>query len=298
MIALSKKGMIMGKTENRCNSCGSIYVFHDFNFQSYYCYDCGNIWFESGHELTECDLEEIKDRENRKKDNEKFSDKIRRQDVMAMFSPSNRYLKYLESLITNTVRYHLDLYRQLTNGASYYEIKSYKGPYMVSENDFYLFIRDYLCSRDELPFYPSIDEWSSYLGCPNEELVNIDKPDLLFSMMYMNPVKIISEVFNFVFYGKIRNAIHKIDTEYRMELEKHGSLDFCLDHYYENEGQESFVEQYLSEEKRVIDRFLFAAKQKKKEFYMKAKEDHLSIIDTMMLFVDYSFEEYPEYWNC
>lgn len=152
-----------------------------------------------------------------------------------------------------------------------------------------------LCSRDELPFYPSIDEWSSYLGCPNEELVNIDKPDLLFSMMYMNPVRIISEVFNFVFYGKIRNAIHKIDTEYRMELEKYGSLDFCLNHYYENEGQESFVEQYLSEEKRVIDRFLFAAKQKKKELYMKAKEDHLSIIDTMMLFVDYAFEGYEGY---
>lgn len=295
MIALSKKGMIMGKTENRCNSCGSIYVFHDFNFQSYYCYDCGHIWYEPGHELTECDLEEIKDRENRKKDNEKFSDKIRRQDVMAMFSPSNRYLKYLESLISNMVRYHLDLYRQLTNGASYQDIKSYKSQYSVSENDFNLFIRDYLCSRDELPFYPSIDEWSSYLGCPNEELVNINKPDLLFSMMYMNPVIIISEVFNFVFYGKIRNAIHKIDTEYRMELEKYGSLDFCLNHYYENEGQESFVEQYLSEEKRVIDRFLFAAKQKKKEFYMKAKEDHLSIIDTMMLFVDYAFEGYEGY---
>ena len=74
------------------------------------------------------------------------------------------------------------------------------------------------------------------------------------------------------------------------------SLDYCFDNYYSDIPDfNAIVEKRLSNEKRVIDRFRDASKTKRQDFYDEAIRRHLSIIDTVMLFVDYAFEGYHEY---
>ena len=107
---------------------------------------------------------------------------------------------------------------------------------------------------------------------------------------------IIHDVFSIVFSGRIKAAVDQLDEGHLDMLYENTAPEFCFEDYYDgNSYAEFFVNQFLNEEKNVIDRFFVAGKEKGQEFYNKAIEEHLSIIDTMMLFVDYAFEGYNGY---
>lgn len=113
---------------------------------------------------------------------------------------------------------------------------------------------------------------------------------------YLESDNYLSDVFDIVFSGKIQEVRNSFSDDYLDYLEENESLDFCFDCYYS--GITSFnaiVEKRLSNEKRVIDRFRDATKTKRHEFFDEAIRRHLSIIDTVILFVDYAFEGYHEY---
>lgn len=280
-----------------CAYCGSDSIVQ--NLDHYECEECGSCWFVEGYEPTEMDIVELKrcERENRNK--RRFRERIRRHDVLMLASPSNRffYSIYYRSG-TPQFGYLNELAELVIQGASYHELKALPIPARCTRNDFDRFIRDFLSSRNELPFAPTLDDWCRYLHAPKEEMAGIflltnNHVDL---DCYLESETFLYDVFDIVFSGKIQEVRNSFSEDYLDYLEENESLDFCFDNYYSGITDfNSIVEKQLSSEKRVIDRFRDATKTKRQEFFDEAIRRHLSIIDTIMLFVDYAFEEYIGY---
>ena len=289
--------MLLKVHEMNCKNCGSDSIIQ--NLDHYECQECGSCWFVEGYEPTEMDIVELKrcERENRNK--RRFRERIRRHDVLMLASPSNRFFDSLDYTAGSPQFGYLNELAELViRGANYQELKDLPIPAGCTRNYFDRFIRDFLSSRNELLFAPTLDDWCRYLHAPKEEIAGIFllKNNHVDLDCYLESETFLYDVFDIVFSGRIQQVRNSFSEDYLDYLEENESLDFCLDNYYSGITDfNAIVEKQLSNEKMVIDRFRDATKTKRQEFFDGAIRRHLSIIDTVMLFVDYAFERYPEY---
>lgn len=281
-----------------CSRCGSDNIILDM--LSYKCMNCGNRWFESGYQPTAYDLAEVNTDARNDRDKKLFKNYIRRKDVMGMFSPSERFFKNLEFEFldrTPLTGYRYELGNLLLDGAGFNELKMRKMPDECKESDFNTFIRDYLSSRDELPFVSTIEDWSRYLNVSCNEMADIFIPGSHVGISsYLNHDTELYFAFQIVFSGKVQAFLDGLDEGHLDMFIEEVDPELCYLEYFDgNEAAISYLDKYFPTEINVIKRFIHAVEDKQQELFERAISEHLSIIDTMMQFVDYAFEEYNEY---
>ena len=282
----------------QCRNCHSANIAQLLNDIYYECQDCGYRWFVEGYNPTEVDIVELKRYERENRDKRRFRNQIRRQDVLWMVSPSIRFYNSFDCLAgTPQYEYYNELHDLLLQGVSYSELKKLPIPNGCSEKDFNNIIRGFLSSLDELPFAPTIEDWCKKLHASKEELSgNYSLKDNHIDLsIYLESELMVYDVFNIVFSGKVQEVKNRLSEEFLSCQEEEESINNCFSSYVIGGLPKVFMEKFFSNEKRVIDRFLEATRTKRQEFFEDAIKRNLSIIDTMMLFVDYAFEGYPEY---
>ena len=281
--------------DKTCGRCASDNVVLDCI--SYKCMNCGNRWFESGFKPTIYELAWANRDVRQYNDKNKFKTHIRRRDVLGLFSPSECFFKNLEYQLlayTPLTDYRYELGNLLLEGAGFIELKKHKMPEGCEKSDFNSFIRDYLSSRDELPFAPVVDDWSKYLYVSSNDLAEIfiSGPHVDVARYLKHDTAI--DVFQILFSERVRKERARyLDSDESLE---HIDPDWCFHDYIDsNKEIVSCIDKYFSSEINVIKRFDQATKDKAEEFFERAINEHMSILDTMMLFVDYAFEGYNGY---
>lgn len=282
----------------QCKNCHSGNIAQLLNDIYYECQDCGYRWFVEGYKPKEEDFVELKRYERVNTDKRRFRNQIRRQDVLWMVSPSVRFYNSLDYIAgTPQYAYSKELLDLLRKGASYDELKKIPMPNGCSEKDFKDFIRGCLSSLDELPFAPTIEDWCKQLHASKEELSGIYylKDNHVDLSNYLEPELMVYDVFDVVFSGKVQEVKNRLSEGFLSCQEEEESIDDCFTSYVVRGLPKVFMEKFFSKEKRVIDRYLEASRTKRQEFFDDAIKKNLSIIDTIMLFIDYAFEGYPGY---
>ena len=281
-----------------CSRCGSENIILDM--LSYKCMQCGNRWFESGYQPTAYDLAEVNRDARNDSDKNRFKTHIRRSDVIGVFSPSERFFKNLEFEFSDRMPltdYRYELGNLLLDGAGFNELKKCKMPDACKESDFNSFIRDYLNSRDELPFVSTVEDWSRYLNVSNDGMADIFIPGshVDISSYLIADTEAFFE-FQIVFSGKVGAFLDGLDEGHLDMFIEEVDPELCFLEYFDgNDAAVSYLNRYFPAEINVIKRFTHAVEEKQQEFFERAINEHLSIIDTMMLFVDYSFDGYNGY---
>lgn len=281
-----------------CSRCGSENIILDM--LSYKCMNCGYRWFESGYQPTAYDLAEVNTDSRNDSDKNRFKTHIRRSDVMGMFSPSERFFKNLEFEFldrTPLTDYRYELGNLLLDGTGFNELKKCKRPDECKESDFYTFIRDYLSSRDELPFVSAVEDWIKYLNDSDNEMSDIFVPGSHVDISsYLDPDTELYFAFQIVFSGTVRAFLDGLDEGHLDMFSEEVDPELCFLEYFDgNEAAVSYLNRCFPAEINVIKRFIHAVEDMQQELFGRAINEQLSIIDTMMLFVDYAFEGYKGY---
>lgn len=190
-----------------------------------------------------------------------------------------------------------EVFSSLERKVSYEELK--KLPFYTTsleknkENLFESAITEYLLYSDGMPFYPTKEDWMEKISAP-EDFIKRKIPTDCVDLLGFYQIDFFYPEFNFVFLKKIQKM---------EELEKdnwdEGKFEFSdtyFQDYFSDSTSETIKKQwekYLSKEFEVARR-LQTAFENKEHFYAIAKEKKLSVNETMMLFIDYAFEDYDE----
>ena len=144
-----------------------------------------------------------------------------------------------------------------------------------------------------MPFYPTVEDWMKEISAPEDFVTKIIPKDgvdlfLLFGNQFYAPQ------FRIIFCKKI-NKMEELENDNYEEGNFEFSDNYFDDYFSDRISSEikSQWEKYLSKEFEVAKRLEDAWKNKE-HYYEIAKEKHLSVNDTVMLFIDYAFENYDE----
>ena len=218
-----------------------------------------------------------------------FEDGISREGLKTVFNPYSIMKPLDDNYLFQETLYTLE------RKATYDELKV-SLPYSTyfendKEKEFEDAIRTYLSFKDNMPFYPTVEDWMNKISAPEEFIKKIiPENEISLSTLFCD------------FAPELRTIFwKKIEKMEELEDENHedGKFEFSenyFDDYFANRLSptvKSQWEKYLSKEIEVAKR-LEDAWENREHYFKIAKEKHLSVNDTVMLFVDYAFENYDE----
>lgn len=285
-----------------CIQCGNENAY--FNGNSYECPECG---FEWNGDLDFDNKFELDEDENRRRyfKNQEISfigKTININSVIKLFSPEWKFYKWNE--LYKETGSEEDYYDELTevlldsnNYESILKIKSPKNLTNTKKHEIMTnVVSNYLESRNELPLFPTIQDWSKYINAP-EDFINEIIPKKEVNYRQFLPLVSDFEDFTVLFYNKIKKFYEEISNDENEPFDE-VSLD----------DLENIFTSLVHEEKPMIDddyRLYIANKLKKycdKEFKIikryredlnkedsfdkytsVAKEKHLTLIETIAL---------------
>ena len=289
-------GYLNGKC---CDQCGGKIVFDG---EQYECEDCGMVWIDEDdigeYEPDEFVIQEEKKKQFLKTERLFFINGVNRYALERLFSPSEKFFKnyvfYYSGENDLENQYSNSLIEAVSDGASYEDLTNIR----VSENlkseikekIYNSFMEEYMSSIDYLPYNATPESWAEFLHITVEEVMPFFPKNGLNIDYYINPDYVIDN-FSIIFADKIM----KID-EHTYELcDDPFNVDYCFSSCLLDEEHANvfFMEQVLSNELKIARRYIEGYKTKKKEFLKKAKDKNLSVLETVMLFVEYAFEQQP-----
>ena len=217
-----------------------------------------------------------------------FENEITRKGLKAIFNPYY-IMKSLKTTFSQEIIYELE------RKATYDELKV-SLPYSTyfdtdKESQFEEAIITYLSYKDNMPFYPTIEDWMKEISAPEDFIKKIiPEKGVHLSTLFCD----FSPELRTIFWKKVEKM-----EELEEENYEDGKFEFSenyFDEYFFEKTSTTIKSQwkkYLSKEFVVAQR-LEEAWQNNEHYFEIAKEKHLSVIDTVMLFVDYAFEGYDE----
>lgn len=284
-------GHIKGKL---CDQCGREEIFYDG--EQYECANCGMIWMDEDdigeYNPSEYEIHEKMMKDIEKSEKQMFSQSITKNSLKTLFSPISKFFKNQEMFFDESdpvVHYKYMLAQDMLENHSYLSAKKMQSPQGIDakEKHFYSFMQEYMSAIDELPYNATPEIWAEYLKIDVEEVnkffprgdLNIDD--------YIAPEWVIDN-FSIVF----SNKINSIDGDAYEMIDEPINMDGCFSMYLlDNEKSYGFImKHYLSDELKIAERYIEGYRTKKTEFLLSAKQNNLSVLETIMQFVYYAFE--------
>lgn len=217
-----------------------------------------------------------------------FEKGITREGLKTIFNPYS-IMKSENHFFSQEILYELE------RNTSYDELKVSLPYCMYFENDkekaFEDAIKTFLSYKDNMPFFPTVEDWMKEISAPEDFIKKIiPKNGANLSIFFSDYAPELRTIF-----------CKKIDKMEELEEDNHdeGKFEFS-ENYFDEYFFENFSpdvkaqwEKYLSKEFEVAKRLKEACDNE--DYYRKiAKDKNLSINDTVMLFIDYAFEGYDE----
>lgn len=220
---------------------------------------------------------------------ELFENGITRNGLKKIFNPYT----IMESLENHF--FSQEILRELERKATYDDLKA-SLPYSTyfekdKDIEFENAIKTFLSYKDNMPFYPTIEDWMKEISAPEDFIKKIiPENGVSLSTVFSD----FEQELRIIFWKKIEN-MEKLERD-NFDEGKFEFTDYYFDEYFSDRISSAVKlqwEKYLSKEFEVAKR-LKDAWENKEQFFEIAKEKHLSVNDTVMLFVDYAFENYDE----
>lgn len=220
-----------------------------------------------------------------------FENGITREGLKSIFNPYSIMKSLKNHFFSQEILYELE------RNASYEELKV-SVPYCTyfgndKDNLFFDAIKTFLSYKDNMPFFPTVDDWVKEISAPVEVINKIIPNDgVSLSLIFGN--QFYAYQLRNIFCKKINKMEELEDDNY-----EEGKFEFTenyFDDYFSDRLSSTIKtqwEKYLSKEFKVAER-LEEAWNNHEQYFKIAKEKHQSVNDTIMLFVDYAFEEYDE----
>jgi hypothetical protein len=289
-----------------CTNCYSNKAY--FNGVSYECPICKNIWkanlksniFDFCINFDKCLTVLTKIEKLRIKD---FNciDALKKNYV-----PSWNFYKnsFIDEESDDEILFYADICKTLILTNSYAEIIKIKTNQNLSiervNSLIYSAIEEYLETRDELHFYPTIEEWSQYINAPHniiEEILKNKKPHLLnmlpdpdevnFSIYFDSKMKTL--------YKALRKRSEYFELSYQDLQDAFGDLTNGERNNYLNPSVYVELKDYFNVELDLIKKYRMDLNNWKNgsldQFYKVANENKLSNIDTVSLVLECYFKE-------
>lgn len=282
-----------------CDQCGSETVFYDGD--QYECSSCGMTWVDDS-EIGEYIPDEFEihyklQKQIEKAERQMFIDGIEKLTLKYLFSSTYRFFRDMEFYSSQEpapeIAYPYQLSEAIKRKVSYEELKKIPAPEGLSEvekeKSFYGFMQDFMTSVDNLPYNAKKEDWAQYLNIPVSEVEKFFPKDGLCLDNFIDPQWVISN-FSAVFSKSIQEldeGILDMIDDYSMNMNE------CFYAYFV-EREQSFVQMMdsnLPAEVEVAQRYVDGVRTKKEEFLSNAVKNNLTVIETIMQFVDYAFED-------
>lgn len=218
-----------------------------------------------------------------------FENGITRNAIKAVFNPYS----IMKPLNDNYL--YLETINELEKGAVYDELKVSLAYSTYFEDDkekqFEDAIKTFLSYKDNMPFYPTPEDWMKVISASEDFIKKIiPEKGVNLSILFSD----CAPELRTIFWKKIEKM-----EELEADNIEDGIFEYSenyFDYYFFDKTPANTKSQwakYLSKEFEVAKR-LEEAWQNREYYYEIAKEKHLSVNDTVMLFVDYAFEGYDE----
>ena len=222
-----------------------------------------------------------------------FENGITRDGLKAVFNPYRKMKSYNDDFFFN------EIFAALERKVPYEELKIL--PFYTAsidnntEKNFSDAITKYLSFSDGMPFYPKKEDWMKKIAAP-EDFIKQIFPESCVELLNFYQLDSFHPEFNFVFQKKIQKMEELEKDNHDEGLFEFSKYNCYFMEYFSTGTLESVKKQwekYLTKEFEVARRFQYAW-ENKDHFYAIAKEKNLSVDETMMLFIDYAFEDYDE----
>lgn len=287
-------GHLKGK---RCDQCGSEEIY--FDGEQYECSNCGMIWIDEDdigdYVPDEYEVHDNMMKEIRKSEMRLFQNSITKDNLKILFNPLSKFFKNQEFSFDATepeLQYPYMLAQSMAEQSSYEAAKNVEVPEGVTppnkEKYFYEFMQDYMSAIGELPYKPTPKDWAQFLKIDEAEVMNFFPSGDLDLEPYITPEGVIDN-FSIIFSNKIKN----IDEQAYEMLSGPVNMDYCFSAYLLDNDKEYgyFLNHFLADEVKIANKYIEGYQTKKAEFLQNAKDKNLSVIDTIMQFVYYAFED-------
>lgn len=218
-----------------------------------------------------------------------FENGITREGIKAVFNPYS----YMKPLNDNYL--YLETLYELERGTTYEELKV-SLPYSTyfeddKEMQFEDAITTFLSYKDNMPFYPTIEDWMKEISAPEDFIKKIiPKNRDGIAIIFHN----FAPELRTIFWKKIEK-MEELEEE-NIEDGLFEYSEYYFDEYFFDKTPaktKSQWEKYLSKEFEVAKR-LKEAWNNREHYFEIAKEKHLTVNNALMLFIDYAFEGYDE----
>ncbi|MBX0335559.1 hypothetical protein K3G39_20195 [Pontibacter sp. HSC-14F20] len=294
-----------------CPACDNENAY--FNGQFYECPDCDEEWGIRSH------LRQNAYQDNN--DSESFSDKLElieegrvgdkvdRNALIKLYSPSWYFEKMnmYPSEEGDYEDYIDDLMSELIRTKSFDAITKIIPPKSLSESEVsyakQLVVTNYLGSRDELPLYPTTEDWANYINAPKDFIESILPTDISGLIQYLPDTTMGG--FNALFSNRLK-ALYLLLKEMDIPMDDRISFkDFKLlfyeiiddygyndDYYYVYNDE---IEKYFSKELLAVRNYKRALnnwKQGSLDFLLSdAKATRITNLDAVILILEHYFKE-------
>lgn len=281
-----------------CDQCGNESVFYDGD--QYECSCCGMIWIDDSdigeYIPDESEIHYKLQKQIEQGERKLFSQKITRKNLCDLFSPNYKFFRDMEFYSSEEpapeISYPYQLSEALKTQISYDALKALPAPDGVTaeekEKYFYGFMQDFMSSMDNLPYNPRKEDWADFLNTSVDEVEKFFPKDGISLDNFIDPQWVINN-FSAVFSKSIREldeGLWDMINDYSM------NMNDCFYAYFVEREQPyvRLMDSHLSAEVNVAKRFVEAFQTKKEEFINNAKNNNMTVIETIMQFVDYAFE--------
>lgn len=281
-----------------CDQCGSETVFYDCD--QYECSSCGMTWVDDS-EIGEYIPDEFEihyklQKQIEKAERQMFIDGVEKLALKYLFSSTYRFFRDMEFYNSQEpapeIAYPYQLSEAIKRKVSYEDLKKIPAPEGLSEvekeKSFYGFMQDFMTSVDSLPYNAKKEDWAKYLNISVAEVEKFFPKAGLSLDNFIDPQCVINN-FSAVFSKSIRNldeGLLDMMDDYSM------NVNDCF-YFYFVEREQPYIQMmnsHLSEEVKVAQRYVDGVITKKEEFLSNAVKNNLTVIETIMQFVDYAFE--------
>lgn len=281
-----------------CDQCGNESVF--FDGDQYECSCCGMIWVDDSdigeYIPDESEVHYKLQKQIEKAERQMFINKITRKNLSFLFSSNYKFFRdmkfYNSEETAPEILYPYQLSEALKKQISYDELMTLPAPEGVTaeekENYFYGFMQDFMSSIDNLPFNAKKEDWATFLNTSVSEVEKFFPESGLSLDNFIDPQWVVDN-----FSAIFSKSIYKLKEELEDMIEYYQLNIWNCFYFYFIEREKpyiQFMDKYMPNEVKVAQRYIDAVNTKKEEFIKNAVEKNLTVIETIMQFVDYAFE--------
>ncbi len=220
---------------------------------------------------------------------ELFANGITREGLIKIFNPYDCMLRTEDDFFKNEV------YQALEQNNTYDELRilPFYTTYIDKNREalFEAAIIDFLSYKDGMHFYPTIQEWSNSISAP-EDFIKKILPDNGVNLSILLGNDFWCRELNIIFHKKIKEMEDVEEDNFdegKFEFSDNYFTDYLSDRFSETVKKQ--WEKYLSKEFEVGKR-LHDAWENREKYFSIAKEQNLTVMETIMLFIDYAFSGY------